>query len=262
MTHNGERRCNLLFWYMRSTLLTRHAHFVCFQRGCDSSIVFLFDRSLNKYSGPLTARPLPDSVNFIGKKTPFLLFQYINKFSRLITYAGLVGILSSYFEMSSMSDILSQSVIFVNLCLSEGDKDAAPPDSSEKGVGGGHQLRLWAEGGLHPLVQGSEGGHVSAPTRVSMYMRIEVSPCVGVCFSLSLLRYNTNLTRYKNLLFSHSQQLQAKLAFFKTSIQQDLEQYSKQSQTGICERLLASNLSIKLLRFLPLIVVSQLQRNC
>lgn len=54
-------------------------------------------------------------------------------------------------------------------------------------------------------------------------------------FSLSLLRYNTNLTRYKNLLFSHSQQLQAKLAFFKTSIQQDLEQYTKQSQSGICE---------------------------
>lgn len=41
---------------------------VCFQRGCDSCIVFLFDKSLNKYSGPLTARPLPDSVNFIGTK--------------------------------------------------------------------------------------------------------------------------------------------------------------------------------------------------
>uniref|UniRef100_A0A665UGG8 Inhibitor of nuclear factor kappa-B kinase subunit alpha n=1 Tax=Echeneis naucrates TaxID=173247 RepID=A0A665UGG8_ECHNA len=52
---------------------------------------------------------------------------------------------------------------------------------------------------------------------------------------LSLLRYNTNLTRYKNLLFSQSQQLRAKLAFFKTSIQHDLEQYTKQRQTGICE---------------------------
>lgn len=54
-------------------------------------------------------------------------------------------------------------------------------------------------------------------------------------FRLSLLRYNTNLTRYKNLLFSQSQQLRAKLAFFKTSIQHDLEQYTKQRQTGICE---------------------------
>lgn len=65
-------------------------------------------------------------------------------------------------------------------------------------------------------------------------------------FRLSLLRYNTNLTRYKNLLFSHSQQLQAKLAFFKTSIQQDLEQYSKQRQTGICEWLLPSSIKTRL----------------
>uniref|UniRef100_A0A8D0D8Z2 Inhibitor of nuclear factor kappa-B kinase subunit alpha n=1 Tax=Sander lucioperca TaxID=283035 RepID=A0A8D0D8Z2_SANLU len=50
---------------------------------------------------------------------------------------------------------------------------------------------------------------------------------------LSLLRYNTNLTRYKNLLFSQSQQLRAKLAFFKTSIQYDLEQYTKQRHIGI-----------------------------
>uniref|UniRef100_A0A8C3G9G0 Inhibitor of nuclear factor kappa-B kinase subunit alpha n=1 Tax=Cyclopterus lumpus TaxID=8103 RepID=A0A8C3G9G0_CYCLU len=50
---------------------------------------------------------------------------------------------------------------------------------------------------------------------------------------LSLLRYNTNLTRYKNLLFSQSQQLRAKLAFFKTSIQNDLEQYTKQRHIGI-----------------------------
>lgn len=43
------------------------AFVLCFQRGWDSSIVFLFDKSLTKYSGPLTARPLPDSVNFIGE---------------------------------------------------------------------------------------------------------------------------------------------------------------------------------------------------
>ncbi|XP_006630390.1 inhibitor of nuclear factor kappa-B kinase subunit alpha isoform X1 [Lepisosteus oculatus] len=50
---------------------------------------------------------------------------------------------------------------------------------------------------------------------------------------LSLLRYNTNLTRYKNLMFSVSQQLKAKLDFFKTSIQYDLEKYSDQMQYGI-----------------------------
>ncbi len=51
---------------------------------------------------------------------------------------------------------------------------------------------------------------------------------------LSLLRYNTNLTKYKNMMFSFSQQLKAKLDFFKSSIQYDLEKYSDQMQYGIC----------------------------
>uniref|UniRef100_A0A8C7YJ35 Inhibitor of nuclear factor kappa-B kinase subunit alpha n=1 Tax=Oryzias sinensis TaxID=183150 RepID=A0A8C7YJ35_9TELE len=50
---------------------------------------------------------------------------------------------------------------------------------------------------------------------------------------LSLLRYNTTLTKYKNELFSESHKLQAKLAFFKTSIQYDLEQYANQMKSGI-----------------------------
>lgn len=54
----------------------------------------------------------------------------------------------------------------MNLCLSEGDKDAAPPDSSEEGLGRSSQLHLWTEGGLHPLVQGSEGRHVSGPAHI------------------------------------------------------------------------------------------------
>lgn len=56
---------------------------------------------------------------------------------------------------------------------------------------------------------------------------------LSVC-RLSLLRYNTNLTRYKNMMFSFSQQLKAKLDFFKSSIQYDLEKYSDQMQYGIC----------------------------
>lgn len=57
------------------------------------------------------------------------------------------------------------------------------------------------------------------------------------CYSrLSLLRYNTNLTRCKNSMFGFSQQLKAKLDFFKSSIQYDLEKYSDQMHYGICER--------------------------
>uniref|UniRef100_A0A6Q2ZR32 Inhibitor of nuclear factor kappa-B kinase subunit alpha n=1 Tax=Esox lucius TaxID=8010 RepID=A0A6Q2ZR32_ESOLU len=53
---------------------------------------------------------------------------------------------------------------------------------------------------------------------------------------LSLLRYNTNLTRCKNGMFAFSQQLKAKLDFFKSSIQYDLEKYSDQMHYGICGR--------------------------
>uniref|UniRef100_A0A4W5Q6E3 Inhibitor of nuclear factor kappa-B kinase subunit alpha n=1 Tax=Hucho hucho TaxID=62062 RepID=A0A4W5Q6E3_9TELE len=58
---------------------------------------------------------------------------------------------------------------------------------------------------------------------------------------LSLLRYNTNLTRCKNGMFAFSQQLKAKLDFFKSSIQYDLEKYSDQMHYGICECLLAND---------------------
>ncbi|XP_032397043.1 inhibitor of nuclear factor kappa-B kinase subunit alpha isoform X2 [Etheostoma spectabile] len=126
-------------------------------RGWDSSIVFLFDKSLTKYSGPLTARPLPDSVNFIVRETKTQL------------------------PLSALRKVWGEAVSYI--CGLKED-----------------YIRLY---------QGQ---------RAAM---------------LSLLRYNTNLTRYKNLLFSQSQQLRAKLAFFKTSIQHDLEQYTKQRHIGI-----------------------------
>uniref|UniRef100_H3DGJ8 Inhibitor of nuclear factor kappa-B kinase subunit alpha n=1 Tax=Tetraodon nigroviridis TaxID=99883 RepID=H3DGJ8_TETNG len=140
-----KKRWSLLF----SPLLTL--------RGCDSSTVFLFDKSLNKYSGPLTARPLPDSVNFIVRETKTQL------------------------PLTALRKVWGEAVSYI--CGLKED-----------------------------------------------YIRLYSGQRAAI---LSLLRYNTNLTRYKNLLFSCSQQLRAKLAFFKTSIQQDLEQYSKQSQSGI-----------------------------
>lgn len=126
-------------------------------RGWDSSIVYLFDKSLTKYSGPLTARPLPDSVNFIVRETKTQL------------------------PLATLRKVWGEAVSYI--CGLKED-----------------YIRLY---------QGQ---------RAAM---------------LSLLRYNTNLTRYKNLLFSQSQQLQAKLAFFKTSIQHDLQQYTEQRHTGI-----------------------------
>lgn len=52
---------------------------------------------------------------------------------------------------------------------------------------------------------------------------------------MNLLRYNSNLSKMKNSMASLSQQLKAKLDFFKTSIQIDLEKYSEQIEFGISE---------------------------
>uniref|UniRef100_A0A8D0H891 Inhibitor of nuclear factor kappa B kinase subunit beta n=1 Tax=Sphenodon punctatus TaxID=8508 RepID=A0A8D0H891_SPHPU len=50
---------------------------------------------------------------------------------------------------------------------------------------------------------------------------------------MNLLRYNSILSKMKNSMDSLSQQLKAKLDFFKTSIQIDLEKYSEQIEFGI-----------------------------
>ncbi|XP_011937396.1 PREDICTED: inhibitor of nuclear factor kappa-B kinase subunit beta isoform X2 [Cercocebus atys] len=53
---------------------------------------------------------------------------------------------------------------------------------------------------------------------------------------MNLLRNNSCLSKMKNSMASMSQQLKAKLDFFKTSIQIDLEKYSEQTEFGIRER--------------------------
>lgn len=125
--------------------------------GWDNWIVFLFDKSLTKYSGPLTARTLPDSVNFIVRETKTQL------------------------PLTALRKVWGEAVSYI--------------------------------GGLK-----------------EDYLRLYNGQRAAM---LSLLRYNTNLTRYKNVLFSRSQQLRGKLAFFKTSIQHDLEQYTRQQHSGI-----------------------------
>ncbi|XP_045142789.1 inhibitor of nuclear factor kappa-B kinase subunit beta [Echinops telfairi] len=50
---------------------------------------------------------------------------------------------------------------------------------------------------------------------------------------MNLLRNNSCLSKMKNSMASMSQQLKAKLDFFKTSVQIDLEKYSEQTEFGI-----------------------------
>lgn len=52
---------------------------------------------------------------------------------------------------------------------------------------------------------------------------------------MSLLRNNSCLSKMKNAMASTAQQLKAKLDFFKTSIQIDLEKYKEQTEFGISE---------------------------
>uniref|UniRef100_A0A669EZU7 Inhibitor of nuclear factor kappa-B kinase subunit alpha n=1 Tax=Oreochromis niloticus TaxID=8128 RepID=A0A669EZU7_ORENI len=133
-------------------------------RGWDSYIVYLFDKSITKYTGPFSARRLPEKVNTIVQDAKTQL------------------------PLVVMKKVWGEAVSYI--C---GLKD----DYSR-------------------LFQGQ---------RAAM---------------LSLLRYNTNLTRCKNSMFGFSQQLKAKLDFFKSSIQYDLEKYSDQMHYGICECLLAA----------------------
>uniref|UniRef100_A0A8D3CQ78 Inhibitor of nuclear factor kappa-B kinase subunit alpha n=1 Tax=Scophthalmus maximus TaxID=52904 RepID=A0A8D3CQ78_SCOMX len=126
-------------------------------RGWDSYIVYLFDKSITKYSGPFSARQLPDKVNTIVQET------------------------NSQLPLVVLKKVWGEAVSYI--C---GLRD----DYSR-------------------LFQGQ---------RAAM---------------LSLLRYNTNLTRCKNSMFGFSQQLKAKLDFFKSSIQYDLEKYSDQMHYGI-----------------------------
>uniref|UniRef100_A0A7N6BS22 Inhibitor of nuclear factor kappa-B kinase subunit alpha n=1 Tax=Anabas testudineus TaxID=64144 RepID=A0A7N6BS22_ANATE len=123
----------------------------------DSYIVYLFDKSITKYSGPFSARQLPDKVNTIVQEAKIQL------------------------PLVVLKKVWGEAVSYI--C---GLKD----DYSR-------------------LFQGQ---------RAAM---------------LSLLRYNTNLTRCKNSMFGFSQQLKAKLDFFKSSIQYDLEKYSDQMHYGI-----------------------------
>eukprot|EP00064_Thunnus_orientalis_P012041 superscaffoldBa00001801_g12075 len=127
------------------------------KRGWDSYIVYLFDKSITKYSGPFSARHLPDKVNTIVQeaKTQLPLVVLKKVWGEAVSY--ICGLKEDYSR----------------------------------------------------LFQGQ---------RAAM---------------LSLLRYNTNLTRCKNSMFGFSQQLKAKLDFFKSSIQYDLEKYSDQMHYGI-----------------------------
>ncbi|XP_061406710.1 inhibitor of nuclear factor kappa-B kinase subunit beta isoform X1 [Lethenteron reissneri] len=52
---------------------------------------------------------------------------------------------------------------------------------------------------------------------------------------LSLLRYNSSLTKLRSFTAALAQQLKAKLEFFLSSLQLDLEKYEEQMNSGICE---------------------------
>lgn len=50
---------------------------------------------------------------------------------------------------------------------------------------------------------------------------------------MSLLRYNSSLSKQKNEMVSMYQRLLAKLDFFNTSLHIDMDKYQEQTATGI-----------------------------
>uniref|UniRef100_A0A8D3D1P6 Inhibitor of nuclear factor kappa-B kinase subunit alpha n=1 Tax=Scophthalmus maximus TaxID=52904 RepID=A0A8D3D1P6_SCOMX len=120
-------------------------------RGWDSYIVYLFDKSITKYSGPFSARQLPDKVNTIVQET------------------------NSQLPLVVLKKVWGEAVSYI--CGLRDD-----------------------------------------------YSRL---------FQVYHFFSTSNLVRCKNSMFGFSQQLKAKLDFFKSSIQYDLEKYSDQMHYGI-----------------------------
>lgn len=85
--------------------------------------------------------------------------------------------------------------------------------------------------------QGSLGKALVTTQKV--YLDADVSQgSVSVSYRpcrMNLLRNNSCLSKMKNAMASMAQQLKAKLDFFKTSIQIDLEKYKEQTEFGISE---------------------------
>uniref|UniRef100_A0A3P8QYH8 Inhibitor of nuclear factor kappa-B kinase subunit alpha n=1 Tax=Astatotilapia calliptera TaxID=8154 RepID=A0A3P8QYH8_ASTCA len=134
-------------------------------RGWDSYIVYLFDKSITKYTGPFSARRLPEKVNTIVQdaKTQLPLVVMKKVWGEAVSY--ICGLKDDYSR------------------LFQGQR-AAIPD---------HGLQ---------------------------------------CESMTGFRNNISFM-CKNSMFGFSQQLKAKLDFFKSSIQYDLEKYSDQMHYGI-----------------------------
>ncbi|KAG8141229.1 hypothetical protein E2320_006871 [Naja naja] len=73
-----------------------------------------------------------------------------------------------------------------------------------------------------------EGGLVLFPEKLDVQYLADIKRSWR-----NLLRHNSTLSKMKNTMASLSQQLKAKLDFFKTSIQIDLEKYNEQIEFGI-----------------------------
>lgn len=72
--HLHFRVGNLVLKYLENLGCSRIFLIVCFffQRGCDSYMVYLFDKSKTVYEGPFASRSLSDCVNYIGKSSSFI----------------------------------------------------------------------------------------------------------------------------------------------------------------------------------------------
>lgn len=99
------------------------------------------------------------------------------------------------------------------------------------------------EGGLAKAAAGPESRHVGKHTleahlppahnKRGLRGGKQTACLCRLSFSMSLLRYNSSLSKQKNEMVSMHQRLMAKLDFFTTSLHIDMDKYQEQTATGI-----------------------------
>ncbi|GAB5570281.1 inhibitor of nuclear factor kappa-B kinase subunit beta isoform X2 [Prionailurus iriomotensis] len=168
-------------------------------RTLDMDLVFLFDNSKITYETQISPRPQPESVSCILQEPKRNL-----SFFQLRKVWGQV-----WHSIQTLKEDCNR--------LQQGQRAAmeVAEAGAQKQLLGQTRGRCWFRQAGSGQVGRIEGG----PFRLYEGM--------------NLLRNNSCLSKMKNSMASMSQQLKAKLDFFKTSIQIDLEKYSEQTEFGI-----------------------------
>ncbi|XP_010615399.1 inhibitor of nuclear factor kappa-B kinase subunit beta isoform X3 [Fukomys damarensis] len=190
-------------------------------RTLDMDLVFLFDNSKIAYETQISPRPQPESVSCIlqepKRNLPF--FQLRKVWGQVWHSVQALKEDCNRLQQGQRAAMYWAHILgVVHLGLLGG---FGSWEVAEAGTRGNCFERRKEDTGLDGQEVGGWANWREAPSACQEPMR------------MNLLRNNSCLSKMKNSMASMSQQLKAKLDFFKTSIQIDLEKYSEQTEFGI-----------------------------